>query len=163
MYTIHNIEYQGRWSSSRPTARWRAALQAALPLARVFWVLDRSYFNEGMLAYHRDVNLMKGAIMASNFVTTVSPTYAQELRTPFYAHGQEIDGDQGGLPIVAVDDIGGPVQLARGLHHGPGEVGEALTVVKVISKKFQIEKRTSYENSFCHLRGRPFHQNRRTG
>ena len=42
--------------------------------------LDRSYFNEGMLAYHRDVNLMKGAIMASNFVTTVSPTYAQELR-----------------------------------------------------------------------------------
>ena len=43
-----------------------------------------------MLAYHRDVNLMKGAIMASNFVTTVSPTYAQELRTPFYAHG--LDG-----------------------------------------------------------------------
>jgi starch synthase len=36
------------------------------------------------------VNLMKGAIMASNFVTTVSPTYAQELRTPFYAHG--LDG-----------------------------------------------------------------------
>ena len=33
---------------------------------------------------------MKGAIMASNFVTTVSPTYAQELRTPFYAHG--LDG-----------------------------------------------------------------------
>ena len=30
---------------------------------------------------------MKGAIMASNFVTTVSPTYAQELRLPFYAHG----------------------------------------------------------------------------
>ena len=40
-----------------------------------------------MLGYYKDVNLMKGAIMASNFVTTVSPTYAQELRLPFYAHG----------------------------------------------------------------------------
>ena len=30
---------------------------------------------------------MKGAIMASTYVTTVSPTYAQELRLPFYAHG----------------------------------------------------------------------------
>ena len=73
--TIHNIEYQGRYGDQ--------VLQDVIGL-------DRSYFNEGMLAYHRDVNLMKGAIMASNFVTTVSPTYAQELRTPFYAHG--LDG-----------------------------------------------------------------------
>ena len=51
--------------------------------------LDKSYFNEGMLAYHDDVNLMKGAIMASNFVTTVSPTYANELKIPFYAHGMD--------------------------------------------------------------------------
>ena len=43
-----------------------------------------------MLAYFGDVNLMKGAILASNFVTTVSPTYAQELRTPFYGRG--LDG-----------------------------------------------------------------------
>ena len=42
-----------------------------------------------MLAYHDDVNLMKGAIMASNFVTTVSPTYANELKIPFYAHGMD--------------------------------------------------------------------------
>ena len=75
MFTIHNIEYQGRYGDQ--------VLQDVIGL-------DKSYFNEGMLAYHRDVNLMKGAIMASNFVTTVSPTYAQELRTPFYAHG--LDG-----------------------------------------------------------------------
>ena len=75
VFTIHNIEYQGRYGDQ--------VLQDVIGL-------DKSYFNEGMLAYHRDVNLMKGAIMASNFVTTVSPTYAQELRTPFYAHG--LDG-----------------------------------------------------------------------
>ena len=75
VFTIHNIEYQGRYGEQ--------------VLVDVIG-LDKSYFNEGMLAYFSDVNLMKGAIMASNYVTTVSPTYAQELRTPFYAHG--LDG-----------------------------------------------------------------------
>ena len=75
VFTIHNIEYQGRYGDQ--------VLQDVIGL-------DKSYFNEGMLAYFSDVNLMKGAIMASNYVTTVSPTYAQELRTPFYAHG--LDG-----------------------------------------------------------------------
>ena len=75
VFTIHNIEYQGRYGDQ--------VLQDVIGL-------DRSYLNEGMLAYFGDVNLMKGAIMASNFVTTVSPTYAQELRTPFYARG--LDG-----------------------------------------------------------------------
>ena len=42
-----------------------------------------------MLAYHGDVNLMKGAIYAADYVTTVSPTYADELQYPFYAHGLE--------------------------------------------------------------------------
>ena len=74
-FTLHNIEYQGRYGDQ--------VLQDVIGL-------DRSYLNEGMLAYFGDVNLMKGAIMASNFVTTVSPTYAQELRTPFYARG--LDG-----------------------------------------------------------------------
>ena len=44
--------------------------------------LGRNYFNEGMLAHQGDVNLMKGAIMASTYVTTVSPTYAQSCACP---------------------------------------------------------------------------------
>ena len=75
VFTIHNIEYQGRYGSQ--------VLQDVIGL-------DKSYLNEGMLAYHGDVNLMQGAIYASSFVTTVSPTYAQELRTPFYGRG--LDG-----------------------------------------------------------------------
>jgi len=74
VFTIHNIEYQGRYGAQ--------VLEDILGL-------DRSYFNEGMLAYYGDVNLMKGAIMASDFVTTVSPTYAEELQTPFYAKGMD--------------------------------------------------------------------------
>ena len=74
VFTIHNIEYQGRFGEN--------VLKDVIGL-------DYNYFNEGMLAYYGDVNLMKGALMASDFVTTVSPTYAQELRTPFYAKGMD--------------------------------------------------------------------------
>ena len=74
VYTIHNIEYQGRYGNS--------------VLIDVFG-LNYSYFNEGMLSFYNDVNLMKGAIMSANFVTTVSPTYAKELQFAFYAHGLE--------------------------------------------------------------------------
>lgn len=75
VFTIHNIEYQGRFSVS--------VLEDVLGL-------DRSYFNENMLAYCGDVDLMKGAILSADFVTTVSPTYADELCDPFFAHG--LDG-----------------------------------------------------------------------
>ena len=74
VYTIHNIEYQGRYGSQT--------------LKDLFGLAD-GYFNEHMLSYHGDVNLMKGAIYAADFVTTVSPSYAQELQYPFYAHGLE--------------------------------------------------------------------------
>ena len=72
VFTIHNIEYQGRYGRDL--------------LVDIFGLSD-SYFNEGMLAYYGDINLMKGAIIASDYVTTVSPTYAEELRYDFYAHG----------------------------------------------------------------------------
>ena len=41
-------------------------------------------------SYQRSLNLMKGAIYAADYVTTVSPTYAEELQYGFYAHG--LDG-----------------------------------------------------------------------
>ncbi len=75
VYTIHNIEYQGRYGRD---------------LLEDLFGLPGSYFHERMLSYYGDVNLMKGAIYAADYVTTVSPTYANELRYPFYAHG--LDG-----------------------------------------------------------------------
>lgn len=74
VFTIHNIEYQGQFD--------RNILGDVLGL-------DESYFREDMLAYYGDVNLVKGAIYASDYVTTVSPTYGKELQYSFYAHGLE--------------------------------------------------------------------------
>ena len=74
LFTIHNIEYQGRYGKQT---------------MQDLFGLDNSYFNGKMLEFHDDVNLMKGAIYASDWVNTVSPTYAQELNYSFYAHGLE--------------------------------------------------------------------------
>ena len=72
VYTIHNIEYQGRYGKD---------------LVEDIFGLDSSYVHGKMLEYYDDLNLMKGAIYASDYVTTVSPTYARELGYDFYAHG----------------------------------------------------------------------------
>lgn len=74
VFTIHNIEYQGRYGRE---------------LLGDLFGLNDGYFNEDMLAFHGDINLIKGAINAADFVTTVSPTYAEELSYAFYAHGLE--------------------------------------------------------------------------
>ena len=39
--------------------------------------------------YYDDISLVKGAINAADYVTTVSPNYANELQFSFYAHGLE--------------------------------------------------------------------------
>ena len=72
VYTIHNIEYQGRFS---------------FYTADDVFGLPKSVYEDGLLRYGDGVNLMKGAIYAADYVTTVSPGYAYELREPFYAHG----------------------------------------------------------------------------
>ena len=72
VYTIHNIEYQGRFGEEI--------------LGDVFGLPEELY-TSGIIRYDNDVNLMKAAIYKSDYVTTVSPSYAGELRDPEYARG----------------------------------------------------------------------------
>ena len=74
VFTIHNIEYQGRYGRD---------------LLEDLFGLDESYFNENMLKFYDDISLVKGAVNAADYVTTVSPNYANELQFSFYAHGLE--------------------------------------------------------------------------
>ncbi len=72
IFTIHNIEYQGKYSRSI--------------IEDVFGIPQ----NEYMSIEHRGcINLMKGAIDYSDAISTVSPTYAHEIMDPYYAHGLE--------------------------------------------------------------------------
>lgn len=73
VFTIHNLLYQGVFPYE--------VLGELLGL-------DSSYF--GGVEYYGNVNFLKGGIVYSDRVTTVSPTYSEEIRTPYYGYG--LDG-----------------------------------------------------------------------
>lgn len=64
--TIHNLAYQGRF--------WHLDM----PLTGLDW----RYFNWEQMEFHGDLNLMKTGIVFADTVSTVSPTYAQEITEP---------------------------------------------------------------------------------
>lgn len=75
VYTIHNLRYQG----------WMSKFEA-----QDLTGLDDFYFTQDRLMNGDCVNVMKGAIVFSDVVTTVSETYAREIATPEY--GEYLDG-----------------------------------------------------------------------
>ena len=50
-------------------------------------VFDLPPYDACFVEYDGCINLMKGAIECADIVSTVSPTYAQEIFSPFYSHG----------------------------------------------------------------------------
>ena len=70
VYTIHNIEYQGKYDLAI--------------LGDIFGLDDRF---RPVVEYDGCINLMKGALVVADRVTTVSPNYACELRQAYFAYG----------------------------------------------------------------------------
>lgn len=74
LFTIHNIEYQGKYS---------------LDILEDLFGISNSY--RYLMEFDGCINLMKAGIECSEQFSTVSPTYAQEIKSEQYAHGlQEI-------------------------------------------------------------------------
>ena len=74
VFTIHNIEYQGKYGPET---------------VEDLFGLNRGWYDGGILRMDGCVNLMKAAMLTANAVTTVSPTYARQLHDPAYACGLE--------------------------------------------------------------------------
>ncbi len=74
IFTIHNIEYQGCYSFDDDI------------IEDVFGISINDSF---IFEYRGNINIMKGAMEAANVVTTVSPSYAEEILTKAYAHNLE--------------------------------------------------------------------------
>ena len=73
VFTIHNLGYQGMFPPS--------------VLSEIS--LDWSLFNIQGLEYYGNVNFLKGGVIFSDFVTTVSRKYAEEIQTPEFGCGLE--------------------------------------------------------------------------
>lgn len=75
VFTIHNLRYQGIYS---------------MDIVADFYSLPQEYFTEDKLEFHGCANLLKGGIVYADYVTTVSPSYAEEIKTPL--GGERLDG-----------------------------------------------------------------------
>ena len=73
--TIHNLEFQGKYDAK------------TLPN---FFGLGYEWYDNGTVRFNNDVNWMKTGILYADRVTTVSPSYAEEIQTPEF--GQGLDG-----------------------------------------------------------------------
>jgi starch synthase len=73
MLTIHNLAYQGVFDKSQ------------FPKTGLGWEL----FTVDGLEFYDKVNILKGGILFSDIITTVSPTYAEEIQTQEFGYGLE--------------------------------------------------------------------------
>lgn len=74
VFTIHNLAYQGIYPKDHAHALG----------------LDWSVFRTERMEFHDHLNLLKGGVSYADAVTTVSPSYSYEMRTPRFGH--ELDG-----------------------------------------------------------------------
>ncbi len=94
MMTIHNLKFQGVWDVE--------TMQGLSGLSRDLFTPDKLEFNKAG-------NMLKGGLVYADYITTVSPTYAQEIQTPYYGEG--LDGlmysrrlDMMGI-VNGIDDV----------------------------------------------------------
>lgn len=75
VFTVHNLKYQGVFGPE--------VLGELLSLGP-------AYFTAETLEFHGAVNYMKGGLVFADTVTTVSPSYAMEIQSPWF--GEQLDG-----------------------------------------------------------------------
>ncbi len=75
VFTIHNLRYQGIYGIEN---------------FKDWFSLDHSYFTEDKLEFYKAASFMKGGLTYAHKLTTVSNTYAKEIKNPFY--GEHMDG-----------------------------------------------------------------------
>jgi len=73
LFTIHNLAYQGLFD-------WETFNRLGLP--HKLWSMHA-------LEFHNRMSFIKGGLVFADWITTVSPTYAEEIRTPEFGYGLE--------------------------------------------------------------------------
>lgn len=75
VFTIHNLKFQGVFD-------WRQIDE--------LFGLGARYYTPDYLEFYGSISFMKGGLVFADAVSTVSPTYALEIQSPYY--GERLDG-----------------------------------------------------------------------
>ena len=86
--TIHNLKFQGIWN---------------IETMKSITGLDEYYFAADKMEFNGDGSYLKGGLVYADAITTVSKTYAEEIKTPFYGEGLD------GLMRARANDLRGIV------------------------------------------------------
>jgi len=115
--TIHNLRFQGKWN-----------VQDVESITG----LSGYYFTPDKLEAYKDANLLKGGLVYADAITTVSPTYAEEIKTPYYGEGLD------GLLNARAHDLRG---ILNGIDYTDFSPDEDKNLVKPYNiKNFRKEK-----------------------
>ncbi len=86
LFTIHNLKFQGVFSYQQ--------------IDELFG-LGMRYFTPEYLEFYGGISFMKGGLVFADRISTVSPTYANEIQSPYY--GERLDG----LLLMRADTLAG--------------------------------------------------------
>lgn len=86
--TVHNLKFQGNEN---------------IGYIQYLSGLSDYYFTDDKLKAYQDANLLKGGLVYADAITTVSPSYAEEIKTRFYGEGLD------GLLAARTNDLRGIV------------------------------------------------------
>jgi len=90
LFTVHNLAYQGVFPAER------------LPVTG----LDARYFTPAGLEFYGKINLLKGGLVFSDLLSTVSEQYAREIQTPEFGCGLEgVLGERAGSLIGILNGV----------------------------------------------------------
>lgn len=74
VFTIHNLQYQG---------------QLSYQFVSDMLQIDSKYFTSEFIEAYGSANMMKAGLVFADKITTVSPTYANEILDPYYGRGMQ--------------------------------------------------------------------------
>ncbi|MBT2754343.1 glycogen synthase GlgA [Mesobacillus foraminis] len=131
VFTIHNLQFQGIFPKE---------------ILGDLLGLEDHYFNSDQLEFHGNVSFMKAALVSADKITTVSPTYMEEIQTAYF--GENLDGvlrkrnaDLVGILNGIDNDLYNPERdEALIAPFGPKNHGERLLNKLEIQKQFGLKQ-----------------------
>ena len=131
VYTIHNLQYQGIFGVEQ--------------IKDVLGIGDE-YFTDDKLECYGCANFMKAALVYSDEITTVSPSYAEEIQTAYFgerldgllrARRNHLSGVLNGIDTVLYDPMHDPMIAAN---YGPDDMSGRAECKRALQRELGLEE-----------------------